>query len=98
MIRHTVAFKLAHQKKSTEEQNFLHAAKKLATIPGVEHFESLQQVSKKNAFDFGLSMEFANQDVYDKYSNHPDHVAFIQQHWLKSVADFIEIDYKLMDE
>ncbi|MEP6746461.1 MAG: Dabb family protein [Bacteroidota bacterium] len=83
LIRHTVVFRLTFQKDSTEARDFLHAAKKLAAIPGVEHFECLQQVSKKNKFDFGLSMEFANQDLYDNYSNHPDHIAFIEKYWLK---------------
>lgn len=94
MIRHTVVFKLKSPNNSLEEQNFLNAAKKLANIPGVENFESLKQTSKKNNFDFGLSMEFASQKLYDEYSNHPDHVQFIQEYWLKYVEDFLEIDYE----
>ena len=70
------------------EQAFLAVAKKLDTIPGVEKFECLKQISKKNKFEFGLSMEFANQQLYDTYNNHPDQVAFIQNHWLNEVEDF----------
>jgi hypothetical protein len=95
-IRHTVVFKLKHPKDSAEEQVFLAAAKKLSSIPGVENFESLKQVSKKNKFEFGLSMEFANQKTYDHYNNHPEHVAFVQQIWLNEVEDFMEIDYEIM--
>src|SRR5687767_2268245 len=98
IIRHTVVFKLKLPKDSQGEKNFFSAAKKLASIPGVEHFECLKQVSKKNKFDFGLSMEFANQQLYDKYNNHPSHVAFIQEHWLTGVEDFLEIDYKLLPD
>ena len=94
MIRHTVVFKLKYPKNSPEEQEFLNAAKKLADIPGVQNFESLRQISKKNNYDFGLSMEFATQKIYDEYSNHPDHVQFIQTYWVKYVEDFLEIDYK----
>jgi hypothetical protein len=94
MIRHTVVFKLKSPNNSLEEQNFLNAAKKLANFPGVKNFESLKQTSKKNNFDFGLSMEFASQKLYDEYSNNPDHVQFIQEYWLKYVADFLEIDYE----
>ena len=96
IIRHTVVFKLKLAKGSQEERDFFAAAKKLAVIQGVEHFECLKQVSKKNKFDFGISMEFANQELYDKYTNHPDHIAFIQQYWLKYVEDFLEIDYQLL--
>ena len=97
MVRHTVVFKLKCPGNSPEEKDFLNAAKKLANIPGVQNFESLKQISKKNKFDFGLSMEFANQKLYDDYSNHPDHVQFIQQFWLKYVEDFLEIDYELLN-
>ncbi len=98
MIRHSVIFKLKVPKNSTEEKEFLAAAKKLAAIPGVQNFESLKQTSKKNKFDYGLSMEFASQQLYDTYSSHPDHVQFIQQYWLKYVEDFLEIDYEPLNE
>ena len=66
------------------------------SIPGVQNFESLKQTSKKNKFEYGLSMEFATQQLYDAYSSHPDHVQFIQQYWLNYVEDFLEIDYELL--
>lgn len=94
MTRHSVIFKLKVPQKSAEEKEFLDEAKKLANIPGVQNFECLKQTSKKNKFDYGLSMEFANQQLYDAYSNHVDHVQFIQQYWLNYVEDFLEIDYE----
>jgi hypothetical protein len=95
-IHHAVFFKLKYPAGSESEHAFFAAAKHLATIPGVENFECLKQISKKNGFEFGLSMEFANQQSYDSYNNHPDHVAFIQEHWLKEVEDFLEIDYVVL--
>jgi hypothetical protein len=94
-IRHTVVFKLKHPKGSSEEQAFLAAAQQLASIPGVEKFEALKQISQKNNFEWGLSMEFANLEVYEQYNHHPDHVAFVEQRWLQEVEDFLEIDYQL---
>lgn len=94
MIHHSVIFKLKVPPNSTEEKQFLTAAKKLADIEGVQQFEVLKQVSKKNNFDFGLSMEFDNQQSYDAYSRHPEHVQFIQDYWLQYVEDFLEIDYE----
>ena len=93
MIRHTVVFKLKHPKNSEAETAFLNAAIQLAQIPGVKNFECLRQVSKKNNFDFGLSMDFDNQQVYDEYANHTDHLTFVQNIWLKEVNQFLEIDY-----
>lgn len=96
MIRHTVVFRLKHPKGSTEEKKFFNVAKKLSSIPSVKNFECLRQISQNNNFDFGISMEFDNKAAYDSYSNHPDHLMFLQEIWLKEVDDFLEIDYELL--
>ena len=92
-IRHTVAFTLAHPEGSAEEQDFLAAAERLAAVPGVEAFELLAEVSPKNGYRFGISMEFADRAVYDGYNEHPDHVRFVQERWLAEVTAFLELDY-----
>lgn len=96
MIRHTVAFRLKHDRGSAAEAQFLSAALVLAKIPGVEAFEQLRQVSPKNDYAFGFSMEFADQAHYDAYNVHPDHVAFVRDRWMPEVAAFMEIDYVLL--
>ena len=93
MIRHTVAFRLVHPAGSPEETAFLSAAAELAAIPGVQSFEALREVSPKNDFAFGLSMEFDDQAAYDGYTNHPLHTAFVAERWETEVADFQEVDY-----
>jgi Stress responsive A/B Barrel Domain len=92
-IRHTVAFRLCHERGSGEETAFLAEAERLASIPGVESFELLAQVGEKNDFDFGISMEFADRSAYVGYNEHPDHVAFVRDWWLPQVSDFLELDY-----
>ena len=93
MIRHTVVFSLRHPAGSPEEAAFLAAGQALADIPGVEKFERLRQVSGKNGYAFGFSMEFADRAAYAAYDSHPDHVAFVRDRWVPEVADFMEIDY-----
>jgi hypothetical protein len=94
MIRHTVVFTLKHAHGSEEERAFLSDARiALADIPGVEKFEQLRQVSKKNDYRFGFSMEFADQRAYDAYDKHPQHVNFVQDRWNREVETFLEIDY-----
>jgi stress responsive alpha/beta barrel protein len=92
-IRHTVSFTLRHDSGSVGEQEFLAAAARLGEIAGVEEFEILREVSPKNGFRFGISMEFADQAAYDGYNEHPDHRRFVQERWLEEVSDFLEIDY-----
>jgi hypothetical protein len=92
-IRHTVVFTLVHPAGSEAEGEFLEAANRLATVPGVEAFQLLAEVSPKNDYRFGISMEFANRTAYEGYNDHPGHVRFVQQRWSSDVADFLEIDY-----
>ncbi len=94
-IRHTVSFTLIHAEASEEEADFLRAAARLAeVVPGVEAFEVLREVSLKNAFTHGLSMEFADRAAYTGYNEHPDHVAFVRERWEAEVTDFLEVDYE----
>ena len=97
MIRHTVVFRLKHGRHSTAEQEFLAAADVLETIPGVEKFEKLRQVSAKNDYHFGFSMEFADRAAYSFYNDHPAHVAFVRDRWIPEVAAFMEIDYVALE-
>jgi Stress responsive A/B Barrel Domain len=92
-IRHTVSFALRHASGSAEEADFLSAATNLGAIPGVDAFEVVREVSPKNGFAFGISMEFADQAAYTAYNEHPEHVRFVEERWLPEVADFLEVDY-----
>jgi hypothetical protein len=95
MIRHSVIFKLKDAINADQKQAFFDAVDKLAFIPDVLKFEVLTQISPKNKFEYGILMEFDTQAQYDFYSNHPAHVAFVQNYWLKNVDDFLEIDYQI---
>lgn len=97
MITHSVIFKLKYPKGSTEAISFLKAATQLAHIPGVQAFKPLLQVSTKNKFEYGLTMQFESQQEYDRYNSHPQHSAFIQAYWIPFVEDFLEIDYLPLD-
>ena len=95
MIRHSVILKLKSTISKEEKQAFFEAVDTLADIPDVRKFEVLNQISPKNKFEYGISMEFENQEQYDTYSNHPAHLDFIQNFWIPNVEDFLEIDYTL---
>jgi hypothetical protein len=95
MIRHTVVFNLKHAHGSLQEKAFLRDARlALETIPGVQKFEQLRQVSPKTDYRFGFSMEFDDKKAYDAYDRHPKHVAFVQSRWNREVDEFLEIDYE----
>jgi len=95
-IRHTVSFRLRHPAGSEAEHDFLEAAKSLGEIPGVEAFEILAEVSPKNEFRFGISMEFADAAAYEAYNGHAEHVRFVEERWMNEVEEFLEIDYAVI--
>ena len=94
MIRHSVVFKLKYPKGSPEEKAFFEAVDKLIAIEGVENFKYFKQTSKKNTFEYGLFMDFANEELYSNYNGHPLHVDFVQNHWIPNVEGFLELDYE----
>lgn len=93
MIRHFVILKLKNTISVEEKLAFFDAVDKLKDIPDVKRFEVMNQISSKNKFEYGISMEFVTQEQYDTYTNHPLHVAFVQNFWIPNVEDFLEIDY-----
>lgn len=93
-IRHSVIFSFKAGMSDPDKHHFFDAVSKLTAIEGVRAFEILKQTSIKNKYEFGISMEFQNNEAYQYYNNHPDHVAFVQNIWLKQVEDFLEIDYE----
>jgi hypothetical protein len=94
-VQHMVIFNLSYQKESAEAKKFIQDGTHILTgIPVVKNFQAFNQVSKKNNFQFGFSMVFANRADYDIYNKHPDHVSFVQNRWMKEVSDFLEIDFE----
>jgi hypothetical protein len=93
-IRHMVIFCLTYAKDSAEIEQFLKDGEEiLSSIPTVQDFEVLKQISSKNDYDYGFSMVFENQADYDTYNNHPKHVSFVKERWMKEVTRFLEIDF-----
>ncbi len=97
MITHSVFFKLKVPNGSSEEKAFLNAITKLSSISWVKNFQLLKQTSPKNEFDYGLKMEFDNQDSYDSYNEHPHHALFVKMYWADYVEEYIELDYEKID-
>ena len=92
-IKHTVIFCLMHEVTSKETKKFLEDGKViLSSIPEVNNFEVFSQVSSKNDYDYGFSMEFVNQTAYNSYNEHTNHKNFVENRWKTEVTRFLEID------
>ncbi len=94
MIQHTVAFRLSDR---ADVADFLEKARSLAAIEGVVDFQVLRQVGAKNDFTHALSMYFESRAHYDGYNDHPDHLAFVADVWMPDVAEFMELDYEVVE-
>jgi hypothetical protein len=94
-IQHMVIFNLPYPEGSAEAKKFLQDGTSILTgIPVLKNFQAFKQVSPKNDYQYGFSMVFANQADFTTYNEHPDHVAFVQDRWMKEVTAFLEIDFK----
>ncbi|MBN2221819.1 MAG: Dabb family protein [Vallitaleaceae bacterium] len=95
-IRHMVIFDLRYTKESPEALQFLQDATELLTqIETVQGFEAMNQISPKNDYQYGFSMEFENEEAYRYYNEHPIHVSFVEERWKNEVSRFLEIDFEL---
>lgn len=95
-VRHMVIFNLKHPKGSPEAERFLRDGEAaLTAIPVVKSFGAFRQISTKNDYDYGFSMEFASTADYETYNLHPLHVSFVEERWKKEVERFLEIDFQL---
>jgi len=98
MIRHSVILTLKSSLSLADKLQYFAAVNELKQIPGVQNFEVLKQISAKNPFEYGISMEFETQQAYDLYAGHSLHTAFVEKYWAACVEDFLEIDYQLIDQ
>ena len=95
LIKHMVIFCLKYDKSDSRTDKFLSDSKSiLGSIPAVEKFKLVKQISPKNKFHFGFSMEFKDKEAYETYSKHPMHVNYVKQLWQKEVTHFLEIDFE----
>jgi hypothetical protein len=93
-IQHTVVFRLVHERGSEAERDFLETGRRtLTAIPGVTEFTVSEQVSAKSDLAWQFSMVFADQDAYEAYNSHPEHVRFVTSRWEPEVAAFQEYDF-----
>ncbi|MDP2892512.1 MAG: Dabb family protein [Bacillota bacterium] len=93
-IRHTVVFCLKHEKGSEEAEKFLRDGKEvLSAIPGAYQFESLWMVSEDGGYDYAFSMRFENQQAYDDFIKHGNHMEFVKQRCKKEVSKFKVMDF-----
>jgi len=95
-MEHTVTFRLKHPEGSEAEVDFLSAAAKLASLPGVKDFQIRRQVSPKNSHTFGISMNFDSEEALQGYCDHPRHLEFVGNRWIPEVEDFQEADFKAL--
>jgi hypothetical protein len=91
-LRHAGIFNFKPTVSESQKHEFFIALKALEDINGVEKMEVSRQISSKNKFKYGFSMEFASNEIYLAYSIHPQHDAFVNDFFIPLVEDFMEID------
>ena len=93
MITHTVQFRFKQGLSTDETAAFMNALHDLSSIPGVLDFGIFEQVNAGNTFQYLATMRFKTREVYQAYSDHPQHRAFIKDQWIPKIDSFLEGDY-----
>jgi len=68
----------------------------LDKIPGVRQTWSGYSVKKDASYRWCWLFRFANAKVIDSYREHPDHVAYADNHFRPYATDRVSIDYELI--
>ncbi|CAA9395311.1 MAG: hypothetical protein AVDCRST_MAG75-1798 [uncultured Propionibacteriaceae bacterium] len=93
MMQHLVVLRLRHPSGSAEEATFLEGCRSLARIPGVQDFRLLRQIHPDSSYQYAFSMQFADQEAYNSYQVHPEHLAFVENVWKPAVAAGQDLDF-----
>jgi hypothetical protein len=97
MIRHVALFRLtedapADTARSLEEGLFLLAQ----TIPQIERYDYGADLGlREGNFDFGVVADFADDEAFRTYVNHPDHQAFLQERLSPVLAERVSVQFEI---
>lgn len=93
-VRLTVAFKLAHEKYSRRENEFISELQKILHTPYVEHFEFVRNNGKLNPYEFVLTCHFRNYAAFDKFLHYKPQREFRSRYWDKEVEEQMHFAYE----
>ena len=92
-IKHIFAVKPKNDAECDKVQHFLKTtAEVLPSIPGVENFVIYKQTNPENGFNYLVSMEFACEEAYRNYNNHPLHENYVRDVWMKIAGEIMVFD------
>jgi fructose-bisphosphate aldolase class II len=69
----------------------------LSKIPGVREVATATAVKEDAAYRYTWLVQFCHPAVIDSYRDHPDHVAFADQHFRPVAGERISIDYEWIE-
>jgi len=93
-VRLMIAFKLVHEKYSSEENQFVQDMLKVLNVPYVEHFELIRNNGKLNPFEFIVTCHFKNYSAFDKFIHYKPLIEFRKQYWDNDVVDHTHFIYE----
>lgn len=89
-IRFFSAFRLKHETGSEAETEFLREYSALGSVPGVENFELMREITPKewSTCEWVVMWEFADLAAHTAFHEHPAHHKFVAEYWNTGVAEF----------
>jgi len=89
-IRFFSAFRLNHEPGSEAEADFLREYVALGSLPGVENFELMREITPPewSTCEHVVMMEFADLAANEAFHAHPAVIRFVTERWDAEVAEF----------
>jgi fructose-bisphosphate aldolase class II len=92
-VEHVILYNVSGAGEAAVESIMARGREVLANIPGVRRVITGWAVTEKPKYRFCWIVEFAHENVIASYRDHPDHVAFANEHFRPVAGDRVSIDF-----
>lgn len=93
-VHHVIVFNVENTRENDAQKMMQEGEKILSKIPGVRHVYTGKAVQEAAKFKFTWLVEFVHEKVIESYRDHPDHVAFADNHFRPIAGERISIDFR----
>jgi fructose-bisphosphate aldolase class II len=97
-VEHIIIYNVEGLDESGTRAMMAEGRRVLSAIPGVLEVVTAEALRDDAAYRYSWLVRFCHPAVVDSYRNHPDHLAFADQHFRPVAGKRISIDYQDVEE
>lgn len=93
-VEHLIIYNSSNTDETAVQKMITEGQRVLSAIPGVREVFTGTAIKADASYRYTWLVRFCHPAVIDSYREHPDHVAFADQHFRPIAGDRISIDYR----